>query len=82
MKPLDLIYWLRAASGVLVGLFCGLFFSGSRGFLFGVAFYPFTYYVARLKWPRIKPRRVLLAGIGAYFFMWLLVWTLLHTLLG
>lgn len=81
MKTLSLVYWLRALTGTVAAIVCHLLeLSDLRGWVFALAFYAITYYVMRLKWPRVGARRIALTGVGAYFLFWALIWTLLHSL--
>jgi hypothetical protein len=95
MKPLNIIYWSRAALGIVIGILCGIYiyfsvsdelfslFTLLTGVSFAMLFYLATYYVIKLKFfGRIeKPRKLVMQGIGIYFFAWVVAWTLIVTLL-
>jgi hypothetical protein len=95
MKPLNIIYWSRAALGIVIGILCGIYiyfsvsdelfslFTLLTGVSFAMLFYLATYYVIKLKFfGRIeKPRKLVMQGIGIYFFAWIVAWTLIVTLL-
>ncbi|MCW4052967.1 MAG: hypothetical protein NWE78_07155 [Candidatus Bathyarchaeota archaeon] len=95
MKLLTLIYWIRAALGLVIGLLCGLyiyysdtselfnFFTLLTGISFAMLFYLATYYVLKLKfYARVeKSSKLVRQGIGIYFFAWIVSWTLIVTLL-
>jgi len=95
MDALKIIYWTRAALGLLIGILCGLyiFFSVSTellsfytlltGLSFAILFYVATYYVLKFKFlGRVeKPSAIIKQGIGIYFFAWILSWTLIVTML-
>lgn len=95
MKPLTLIYWTRAALGLVIGLLCGIyiyysatselfnFFTLLTGISFAMLFYLATYYILKLKfYARVeKPSKLVRQGIGIYFFAWIVSWTLIVTLL-
>lgn len=95
MKPLTLIYWIRAILGLVIGVLCGVyvysmasveltnFYSLLTGLSFAILFYIATYYIVKFKYfARVeKSSKLLTQGIGIYFFAWLVSWTLLTTLM-
>jgi hypothetical protein len=95
MKPLSIIYWMRAGLGVIIGLLCAayLYVSVSRelaslftfltGLSFAMLFYIVTYYVIKLRFfgQVEKQSKLMTQGIGIYFFAWLVSWILVVTLL-
>lgn len=75
------IYWIKAICGVIAGVISGLYLTDLiRGLTLSTAIYVLLYYTVRLKWPSVRPRKALTTGIGAYFFLWLLLWILLYSL--
>ena len=94
MKPLTMLYWIRAVLGIVIGLLSTAYITlGAAGelasiytFLTGVSFallfYIATYYVVKLKFAGKveKASKLMTQGIGIYFFAWLVTWTLLVTL--
>lgn len=94
MKPLTLIYWTRAALGLVIGLLCAVyiyysvttelfdFFTLLTGISFAMLFYLATYYVLKLQfYARVeKSSKLVTQGIGIYFFAWIVSWTLMVTL--
>ena len=95
MKPLDLIYWLRAVLGMVIGILCALyiyfsvtselfsFYTLLTGISFALLFYIATYYVVKAKfYARVEKQSKLMShGIGIYFFAWVISWTLIVSLL-
>lgn len=95
MKPLTLIYWVRATLGLIMGVLCGLYvyfaittelgdiYTLLTGLSFTLLFYMATYYIVKLKFfARVeKASKLVTQGIGIYFFAWLVSWTLFITLL-
>jgi len=95
MKPLTLIYWIRAILGLIIGILCGIYVYSTAaaelknyytlltGLSFAILFYIATYYVVKYRFfTRVeKASKLLTQGIGIYFFAWLVSWTLLTTLM-
>jgi len=88
MKPLTTIYWTRVLLGVVTALICALLSAPQIGFgLFnGVTIallvYIITYYVYKpLFLTKVeKPSKIFTTGVGAYFLIWIVMWTLFNTL--
>lgn len=90
MKTLSIIYWSRAGLGVIAALMNVLYdlFIGPeassflRGLSLAMLLYILTYYVfKRLFMAKVeKSSKVFTAGIGAYFIVWVVAWTLFYTL--
>jgi len=85
LKLSERIYWIKAASAIVVGLLCtaiqhyvGL--DGAIVFTIGsIVYIVFSEVLAMvLKFDRNRAVRV---GIGAFIFLWMLTWTLFHTIL-
>jgi glucan phosphoethanolaminetransferase (alkaline phosphatase superfamily) len=95
MRPLSVIYWTRAALGVVIGVLCAayLYMSVSRelasiftfftGLSFAMLFYIATFYVIKFKFlgKVEKQQKLMMQGIGMYFFAWLVSWILVVSLL-
>ena len=88
MKKADLVYYLRALLGFIVG-FLSAILSGLDlpplpwlpGLLIAVAIYPLTYKALRTL-EGLSRKEAAFTGIEAYFFMWLFSWTLWYTILN
>ncbi|MEM2917688.1 MAG: hypothetical protein QXN63_04970 [Candidatus Bathyarchaeia archaeon] len=95
MKPLQTLYWLRFALGIVAALIC-VGYEHAVGFistefnltvlLNGIAFaliiYILSYYVIRPKFilKVEKPQKIFTTGMGIYFLSWLVFWVLLYTI--
>ncbi len=91
MKILTIIYWSRAGLGVVAALLNVLYDlstrlleSGSllRGLSFAMLIYILTYYVfKRLFISKVEtPSKIFTTGIGVYFIVMIVSWTLFYTL--
>ncbi|MEM2440643.1 MAG: hypothetical protein QW493_05470 [Candidatus Bathyarchaeia archaeon] len=96
MKPLETIYWLRFALGVLTALICiGYGWATNtikmepdvhvlgRGVAFAFIVYVLSYYAIKPKfmWKVDKPQKILTTGVGIYILSWLVFWVILYTIL-
>jgi hypothetical protein len=95
MKPLSVIYWMRAGLGVAIGALCavylylsvsrelGSFFTLMTGLSFAMLFYIATFYVIKFRFQGKvdKESKLMTQGIGIYFFAWLVSWVLMVSLL-
>ncbi|MFP3984689.1 MAG: hypothetical protein ACLFU9_01805 [Candidatus Bathyarchaeia archaeon] len=95
MKPLTLIYWSRAALGMIIGILCGayMYFATAEeltgiytlmtGLSFALLFYIATFYIIKLKFfgKVEKQSKLMTQGIGIYFFAWIVSWTLVVSLM-
>jgi len=88
MKPLDILYWIRACLGAvagglctLVGLFNPLYNNLLGGLSLALLIYMLTNYVLRQIFigKVEKASQVLTTGIGAYFLVWIVTWVLLFS---
>jgi len=85
MKPLSVVYSIRACLGIVAAAMCVLLRLDDllTGVSLGIFFYLLTYYilkhffVAKVE----KPSKILTMGIGAYFLTFAVVFGLLFTLL-
>jgi len=98
MTPLEKIYWLRLALGILTALICtgyglaaGIF--STETFTFNIfmnslsialVVYLISYYILKSKFmPKVeKPQKIATTGIGIYFIAWLVFWVLLYTIIA
>jgi hypothetical protein len=92
MEPLKRLYWIRLGLGIVAAMLCVAynFFLGVgegfnvflTGFSIAMIFYLLSYYVLK---PYFigkveKLSKVMTTGIGIYFLMWVIFWTLSFTL--
>lgn len=90
-NPLDRLFWLRVGMGILAGaLSAELGYSmdeTSRPFLgFGIAIILFilSYGIAkamRIPIPSSDKKKLIMTGIGSYFFMFIFSWILVNTII-
>ncbi len=89
MKPLDKVFWMRAAVGALTGLFLGLLtvfagLSGENGIFIGMLTYILTYYWARFtvsaQIPPKEARKIVTTGLGSFIMLVLFIWILVNTI--
>lgn len=94
MKPLEALYWLRFALGIVAALICigyamatNIVGDGPRVLTTGIAFafivYMLSYYAIKPKllWKVDKPQKIFTTGIGIYILSWLVFWVLLYTII-
>ena len=92
MKPLALIYWLRAVLGLIAGAISTAItlLGGERGlntFLNGLTIalvvYLISFYIIKAKYVTKveKQSKIMTQGIGMYFFAWLVTWVLSYTMI-
>ena len=96
MRPIEKIYWLRFALGIVAAFVCTGFgmatntisTSANLNFLMnGVALalltYLISYYVIKSRFiTKVqKPQKIFTTGIGIYLLSWIVFWTLLYTTL-
>lgn len=89
MSPLDLVFWLRAALGVIAGWLSGLlgFVSANpdaaRGAVLAVVVYTISYYVSRylikVNLPRKQMHKLITTGLGSFIMLFLFTWILYNT---
>lgn len=92
MEPLKRLYWIRVGLGVIAAMICTAYnvFVGAdegfnvflTGFVFALLFYLLSFYALKPHFieKAKKPSEVLTTGIGIYFLMWLIFWTLSFSL--
>jgi hypothetical protein len=94
MKPLEVLYWLRFALGVVAALVCvgydlaaNIIGNNIRVLTTGMAFafiiYMLSYYVVKPKFllKVDNPQKILTTGVGIYILSWLVFWALLYTII-
>lgn len=78
------VYWMRFGLSIFSAILCAFLRSNVEGLGVGVAIYLISYLLARHV---VKPEvnlgkyEIYLLGLGTYFFTWVTLWILLHTLL-
>ena len=98
MTPLEKIYWIRLALGIVAAFICAGYGIATRdivpnNFVFNtfmnslsIAFivYLISYYILKSKFVLIveKPQKIARTGIGVYFISWLVFWVLLYTIIA
>lgn len=90
-NPLDKLFWLRVALGILAGTISAQIGNSleieSRPFVgFGIMIFLFivSYGIARamrIPLPPSDRKKLIMTGIGSYFFMFLFSWILVTTLM-
>lgn len=90
-NPLDKLFWLRVALGLLAGTISAqignLIEMESRPFVgFGIMIFLFivSYGIARamrIPLPPSDRKKLVMTGIGSYFFMFIFSWILVNTLM-
>lgn len=93
MKPLEKLYWLRFALGIVAALICvGYGLAANtisqpdilwNGIAFAFIVYVLSYYIIKPKFilKVEKPQKILMTGIGIYLLSWLVFWVLLYTII-
>jgi hypothetical protein len=98
MKPLEKVYWLRFALGIVAALVCVGFgiatgtISNSQfqfsTFIDGVSLalivYLISYYVIKSIFVTKvqKPQKLFTTGIGIYLLSWIVFWAMLYTVIA
>jgi len=98
MTPLEKIYWIRLALGIVAALICVGYGIATgaivpKDFVFNtfmnslsIAFvvYLISYYILKSKFIlRVeKPQKIATTGVGVYFISWLVIWVLLYTIIA
>jgi hypothetical protein len=85
LEILDTIYWSRAGLGLIVAVICA--FLGLDTFFTGCSLALILYLIIDLLLRRLlkveveDPSKLFTMGIGAYFFIWIVSWVLLYSVL-
>ena len=90
-NPLDKLFWIRVALGILAGTISAQIGNSleieSRPFVgFGIMIFLFivSYGIAkamRIPLPPSDRKKLIMTGIGSYFFMFIFSWILVNTLM-
>ncbi|MEA2089805.1 MAG: CARDB domain-containing protein [Thermoproteota archaeon] len=92
MEPLKRLYWIRVGLGIAAAMICVVynFFVGTSegfnvfltGFSLAMLIYLLSFYALKPHFIEKveKPSKVFTTGIGIYFLMWIVFWTLSFTL--
>ena len=84
MKQTEKIYWIKAMLGLVTGLITfyiqsGLGLQGELALMSGTVLY-IGYSEVAAKLFDVDRDRTIKIGMGAFLFLWMLVWTLLNTM--
>lgn len=84
MKTSEKIYWVKAALGLVTGVICfyvqsALALQGQIALMVGVTLY-IAYSEALAVLFKEDRNRTIKIALGAFLFLWILVWTLLNTI--
>ena len=100
MKPLEKLYWLRLALGMVAAIVCVGYGIATEAITSDITKMKFTTFlnsmslaiiVYLISYPIIKrkfilhvekPQKLYTTGIGIYFLSWLVLWTLLFTMIA
>jgi hypothetical protein len=98
MTPLEKIYWLRLALGIVAALICAGYgiaagVISNKEFPLNTFFnslsialivYIISYYIIKRRFilKVEKPQKLASTGIGIYFTSWLVIWVLLYTIIA
>jgi len=90
-NPLDKLFWIRVALGILAGIIAAQVGNSidveSRPFVgFGIMIFLFvvSYGIAKVMQIPLPPsdrKKLIMTGIGSYFFMFIFSWILVNTLM-
>ena len=97
MRPLEKVYWLRFALGIVAALVCTGFgvatnaISNSKfvitdlmnGIALALITYLLSYYAIKAMFVKKvqRPQKLLTTGIGVYLLSWIVFWVLFYTFL-
>ena len=86
MKTSEKLYWIKAGLALVAAFICfGLqlygHIEGTLVFMLGVLLYMLSSDLLS-GWLKMERGHGLKVGIGAYLFIWIMVWTLLYTVFG
>ena len=95
MKPLETIYWLKLAIGIVAAFVCTGYIIVARnietiftfttfmnGLSIAIITYLISYYLIKGKFALKveKPQKIFTTGIGIYFLSWIVFWILIYTI--
>lgn len=96
MKPLEILYWMRFALGIVAAFLCiGYGYATNtisaepninvftNGIALALIVYVLSYYIVKQKfmWKVDNPQKIATTGVGIYILSWLVFWALLYTIL-
>lgn len=84
MKTSEKIYWIKAALGLLTGVICyyiqsSLEIQNQIALMVGVTLYIAYSEVLAIVF-KVDRNRTIKISLGAFLFLWVMVWTLLNTM--
>jgi hypothetical protein len=85
MKPLEKVYWIRFALGIIAALASfGSFNTFLNSMSLAIIVYLLSYYVIKFKFRSEvqKTQKLFTAGIGIYFLSWIVFWSLFYTIIA
>lgn len=98
MRPMEKVYWLRLAFGILAALLSAGYGIGTNEISpiefdfytllntisIAIIVYALSYYYVKFRYTlQVKnPRKLITTGIGIYFLSWIAFWVLLYTLVA
>ena len=98
MKPLETVYWLRFAFGILAALLSAgygvatneispiefTFYTFLNTMSIAIIVYAVSYYYVKFRYTlQVKnPRKLITTGIGIYFLSWIAFWVLIYTMIA
>jgi hypothetical protein len=85
VKASDKIYWIKVGGAIVVGILTTLFnkylgLEGNTTFMLGITIY-IIFSEALAIIIKMDRSRTLRIGVGAFLFIWVVIWTLLNTIL-
>ncbi len=85
MKTSDKVYWIKVGGAVIMGILATLLnkyfgLEGNTTFMLGITIY-IIFSEALAIVIKMDRSRTLRIGIGAFLFIWVVVWTILNTIL-
>jgi hypothetical protein len=85
VKASDKVYWIKVGGAVIVGILTALAnknlgLEGNTTFMLGIIIY-IIFSEALAIVTKIDRSRTLRIGVGAFVFIWVVVWTLINTIL-
>lgn len=98
MRPLESVYWLRFAFGILAAFLSAgygvatneisavefTFYTFLNTMSIAIIIYALSYYYVKFRYAlQVKnPRKLVTTGIGIYFLSWIAFWVLLYTVIA
>ncbi len=84
MKDSEKIYWVKAGLGLVTGVICYyvqsiLVLQGQIALMVGITLY-IAYSEVLAMVLKVDRNRTIKIAMGAFLFLWIFMWTLLHTM--